>query len=226
MIATIAIVEDDPSLLLGLKEKLKLEGYRIISADDGEKALDLLGRHVPDLILLDLMLPKVSGLEILRWIRKRYPRLPVLILSARGQESDKVQGLRIGADDYLTKPFGLKELLARIQALLRRGGLTGRIRFGNIEVDLDAGSVRRSDAEVVLSRIEFDLLRFFLRNAGCVLSRDRILDGVWGYIDAPAARTVDYHVMGLRRKLEDDPAAPAHFMTVPTLGYKFVGPVP
>ncbi len=218
---TVAVIEDDPALLLGLTEKLGMEGYRVVSARDGEAALELLGREVPDVLVLDLMLPKIDGLEVCRAFRKRYPEIPVLILSARGQEEDKVKGLRLGADDYMTKPFGLKELLARLEALLRRTGGAGEFRFGKVAVNLATGEVRRGKSRVELSKTEYDLLRFFIRNKGCVLSRERILDGVWGYDAAVSPRTIDFHLMGLRRKLEDDPAAPRHFLTVPTLGYRF-----
>ena len=220
---TVAIVEDDPALLLGLTEKLGMEGFRVVSARDGEAALELLGREVPDLLVLDLMLPKIDGFEICRAFRKRYPQIPVLILSARSQEEDKVRGLKLGADDYMTKPFGLKELLARIDALLRRTSGAGEFRFGKIAVNLDTGEVVRGKTRVELSKTEYDLLCFFIRNKGRVLSRDSILDGVWGYDASVAPRTIDFHLMGLRRKLEDDPAAPRHFLTVPTLGDRFEG---
>ncbi len=220
---TVAVVEDDPALLLGLTEKLGMEGFKVVSAKDGEAALVLLGSVVPDILVLDLMLPKIDGFEVCRAFRRRYPEIPVLILSARGQEEDKVKGLTLGADDYMTKPFGLRELLARIEALLRRTSGSGEFRFGKVAVNLDTGDVRRGKARVELSRTEYDLLRFFIRNRGRVLSRERILDGVWGYDAAIAPRTIDFHVMGLRRKLEDDPAAPRHFLTAPTLGYRFEG---
>lgn len=218
---TVAVVEDDPALLLGLTEKLGMEGFKVVSAKDGEAALELLGSVVPDVLVLDLMLPKIDGFEVCRAFRRRYPEIPVLILSARGQEEDKVRGLKLGADDYMTKPFGLRELLARIEALLRRTRGSGEFRFGKVTVNLDTGEVRRGKTRVELSRTEFDLLRFFIRTSGRVLSRERILDGVWGYGAAVAPRTIDFHVMRLRRKIEDDPAAPRHILTVPTLGYRF-----
>lgn len=219
---TIALVEDDPAILLGLQEKLRMQGFTVITCKDGAQALEALGHQVPDLVVLDLMLPKVDGYEVCRWLRERYPKMPILILSARGQEEDKVRGLRTGADDYVTKPFGLKELLARIDALLRRSMGKGSFTFGRVIVDLEGGTVRNGREDVPLSRTEYDLLRFFIRNEGRVVSREEILDGVWGYGETPAPRTVDFYVLSLRRKLEREPASPRHFLTVPTHGYRFL----
>jgi len=219
---TIAVVEDDPALLLGLEEKLSREGFRVIATADGEEAIERLGKEPPDLVVLDLMLGGIDGFEVCRWLRKRYPRMPILILSAKGREDDKVEGLRTGADDYMTKPFGLRELLARIHALLRRAGPGGAFSFGKVRVDFEKGCVHVGKEELRLSRIEFELLRFFVRNEGRVLTREEILDGVWGYGEPPAPRTVDFHILVLRRKLEEDPASPRHFLTVPTMGYRFV----
>jgi DNA-binding response OmpR family regulator len=220
----IAIVEDDQLLLYGLKEKLAAEGYEVVPLADGEQALEVLGRQVPDLLILDLMLPRIEGLEVCRHLRARYPELPILILSAKGQEADKIEGLRTGADDYLTKPFSLGELLARIEALLRRHRGHKTRRVGDIEIDLSAHRVFRDGAELVLTATEFRLLRFLLLSAGQVRSRAEILTGVWGYDAGPDVRTVDYHVKNLRRKLGDDPDDPTLIRTVYGEGYRLEPP--
>ncbi len=221
---TIAIVEDDEVLLYGLSEMLGSHGYKVTGIGDGQEALEVLGREVPDLLILDLMLPKVHGLEVCRHLRARYPWLPILILSAKGKEADKVEGLKTGADDYLTKPFSSAELLARIEALLRRLDRREKIRFGPNEIDLSERRVFRCGKEVALTAIEFRLLRLLLRASGGVLSRDAIVAGVWGYGAYPDARTVDYHVRGLRKKLEDDPENPVYFQSVRSVGYVFDHP--
>jgi DNA-binding response OmpR family regulator len=217
----ILIVEDDAAIRAALREKLGLEGYSVTTAEDGEAARDRLADDLPDLVLLDLMLPKLDGISVLRWLRKLWPELPVLILSARGQEEEKVEGLRAGADDYLTKPFGLKELMARIEALLRRArGPDAPFSFGDVTVDFGAKRVLRGGEEVVLSRKELELLFFLVRHRERVVSREEILDGVWGYDAASTERAVDYHILHLRKKLERDPAHPAHIITRHGLGYQ------
>lgn len=217
----ILVVEDDRAILVALKEKLTLEGYAVVTAEDGEEARDRLADRPPDLVLLDLMLPKLDGLSVLRWLRRQWPELPVLILSARGREEEKVEGLRAGADDYLAKPFGLKELMARIEALLRRArGPETPISFGDVTVDFRTRRVSRANEEVKLSRKELELLFFLVRHRERTVNREEILDAVWGYDAASTERAVDYHILKLRRKLESDPASPVHIVTRHGLGYQ------
>ncbi len=219
----ILIVEDEAAIRAGLEEKLRREGFIVRSAADGETADRMLRDDPPDLVVLDLMLPGMDGLAVLRELRKRQPDLPVLILSARGAEQEKVRGLREGADDYLAKPFGLDELMARIDALLRRAyGSDEQLSFGTICIEPQARRVLRGDDEVVLSPKEFDLLLCLVRNIGHVLSRDEILDRVWGDHLGSDARSVDYHVLNLRKKLEEDPASPRYLVTRHGVGYTWV----
>ena len=219
----ILLVEDDPAILAGLREKLTLEGYEVIVAEDGEEAHDRLDDSPPDLVLLDLMLPKLDGFAVLRSIRKRYASLPVLILSAKGLEEEKVAGLRAGADDYLAKPFGLRELLARVEALLRRArGGDETIGIGTIRIDPMARKVFRDDAEVNLSRKELEVLIYLASKRNCVVSRQDILEAVWGYLAASSERTVDFHILNLRRKLEEDPVNPRLIVTRHGLGFQLV----
>jgi DNA-binding response OmpR family regulator len=219
----ILIIEDDPAILAGLREKLTLEGYEVIVAEDGEEAHDRLDDSPSDLVLLDLMLPKLDGFAVLKAIRKRNPTLPVLILSAKGLEEEKVAGLRAGADDYLAKPFGLRELLARVEALLRRSrGGEDPIEIGTIRIDPMARKVFREDAEVTLSRKELEVLVFLARHRNRVVSRHEILDAVWGYFAASSERTVDFHILNLRRKLEEDPGQPRLIVTRHGLGFQLV----
>jgi len=218
----ILVVEDDPAILTGLKEKLTLEGYAVQTAADGEAARDRLAEASFDLVVLDLMLPRLDGLSVLRWLRKRDRELPVLILSAKGREEDKVAGLKAGADDYLAKPFGLGELLARIEALIRRArGPVEPVAIGSITYDPVRRRVElRSGEEVELSRKELDLLAFLVRNRGRVVSREQILDAVWGHFASSAERAVDYHILNLRKKLERDPGRPRYIVTRHGLGYE------
>jgi two-component system response regulator RegX3 len=218
----ILVVEDDPAILTGLEEKLTLEGYAVQTAADGEAAQDRLAEGSFDLVVLDLMLPRLDGLSVLRWLRKRDRALPVLILSAKGREEDKVAGLRAGADDYLAKPFGLSELLARVEALIRRARGPGEpVAIGSVTYDPVRRRVAlRSGEEVELSRKELDLLAFLVRNRGRVVSREQILDAVWGHFAASAERAVDYHILNLRKKLEPDPGRPKHIVTRHGLGYE------
>ncbi len=223
MRARILIVEDDPAILAGLTEKLRREGHDVIAAEDGEEARTRIADEPLDLVVLDLMLPKLDGLSVLRWLRKKTATLPVLILSAKGLEEEKVEGLRAGADDYLAKPFGLKELMARVDALLRRTrGAAAPFRFGDVTLDFQKRRVLRGKSEVVLSRKEVDLLFFLARHQGRVVTREEILDAVWGIFASSAARAVDFHVLNLRRKLEPDPAAPRHILTRHGRGYEIV----
>ena len=220
---TILIIEDDVDLGFGLRNNLEIEGYEVEIATDGHSGLTALHDRRFDLILLDLMIPGVDGLRVLREIRSRGDRTPVLILTARGQEEDKVRGLKLGADDYVTKPFGVLELLARIEALLRRtrpARSGSPVRFGDVEVDPSIREVRRGDNAVGLSPKEFDLLWALLEAEGSVMSRQELMQKVWGYEASVLSRTVDTHIAELRRKLEHDPAVPRHLLTVRKAGYR------
>ena len=221
----ILLVEDNPDLAFGLRNNLEIEGYEVSTAADGRAALEALPEVSPDLLILDLMLPELDGFRVLKTLRLNAPTLPVLILTAKGEEADKVRGFRLGADDYVTKPFGLLELLARVERLLRRS--PGRReahaairRFGSIEVDPEARTVRREARLVPVTPKELDLLLALLDAQGRAVSRLELLREVWGYAPAAVSRTVDTHVAELRRKLEDDPSSPRHILTVRKLGYR------
>lgn len=226
----ILVVEDDPAILLGIEKNLAFEGYEVVKARDGEEGLEAAFRERPDLIVLDLMLPKMNGYEICKAVRKHDPAVAILILSAKTFEQDKVLGLDVGADDYVTKPFSVKEVLARIRALLRkRKALEGdgeTWRFGRVEVDFVARVVRVGGEPIETSKKEFELLRLFVRSRGRVLSRDQILNHVWGYDYEGTPRTIDNFVQKLREKVEKDPDAPEHIRTVRGVGYLFVGAEP
>jgi two-component system alkaline phosphatase synthesis response regulator PhoP len=221
---TILLVEDDRDLALGLRNNLEIEGYAVDVADDGIAALAALTDRRFELVILDLMIPGVDGLRVLKTIRDRGDRTPVLILTARGQEEDKVRGLRLGADDYVSKPFGLLEVLARIEALLRRarparpGG--SAVRVGDLAIDPSIREARRGGTPVGLSPKEFDLLWALVEANGAVLSRAELMQQVWGYQATVLSRTVDTHVAELRRKLEPDPTTPRYLLTVRKAGYR------
>ena len=222
----VLIVEDNHSLAFGLRNNLEIEGYDVDVADDGPSGLAAARRLHPDLIVLDLMIPGMDGYRVLRQLREDGLTMPVLILTARGEEADKVLGFRLGADDYVTKPFGVLELLARVQALLRRsrpapGAPTQPLqRFGEVEVEATTRSVRRKGDLVALTPMEFDLLVALLRRQGAVASRLELLKEVWGHSSAVLTRTVDTHIGELRRKLEHDPSTPRHILTVRKAGYR------
>lgn len=223
----VLIVEDNHDLAFGLRNNLEIEGYTVDVADDGPSGLAAARRNPPDLVVLDLMLPGMDGYRVLRQLRDDGLTMPVLILTARGEEADKVRGFRFGADDYVTKPFGVLELLARIEALLRRSrpalpaaGERSVQRFGEVEVDAATRSVRRSGDDVPVTPMEFDLLVALLRRKGAVASRLELLKEVWGYSSAVLTRTVDTHIGELRRKLERDPSTPRHILTVRKAGYR------
>ncbi|HEV8333488.1 MAG TPA: response regulator transcription factor, partial [Steroidobacteraceae bacterium] len=207
----VLVAEDDPDLALGLKNNLEIEGYEVCVARDGDEALASALQWRPDLLILDLVMPKLDGMRVLRSLRERDTKIAVLVLTARGEEADKVRGLKLGADDYVTKPFGLLELLARVESLLRRAGesqeaTTEMLRFGDIEVDPVARRVRKAGLEVALRPKEYDLLLELLRHRGEVRSRLDLMQVVWGYSSAVITRTVDTHMFELRRKLEADAA--------------------
>jgi DNA-binding response OmpR family regulator len=227
----VTIVEDDPAIAEGLAMNLKLLGYRSSVIGDGETARRRIEEDEPDLVLLDISLPKQSGLWVLERLREAENHVPVIVLSARQDEYDKVAALRLGADDYITKPFALAELLARVAAVLRRARLDRRprpaagprtLRFGQVAVDPEARTVTRAGQAVKLTHLEFELLCFFCRSRGRVCSREELLRAVWGFQQSGQARTVDNFVAQLRAKLEDDPDRPRYFVTVRGSGYRFI----
>jgi DNA-binding response OmpR family regulator len=221
----ILVVEDDPSILRGLQLNLSMEGYTVRSAMDGEAGLAMARSEQPDLLLVDLMLPKLGGLDVIRALREADRETPILILSAKGQEADKVTGLQLGADDYVVKPFSLKELLARIEVALRRRGAREAEepprRFGDAEVDLEARRLTVRGQPVSLTAREFDLLAFFVAHPGRVYSREQLMQAVWGSRYTGTARTVDNFVGRLRAHIGDDAERPRHLETVRGYGYRF-----
>jgi two-component system alkaline phosphatase synthesis response regulator PhoP len=224
----VLLVEDEPGLGITLSDRLASEGYTVEKAVDGEAGLARAASGGYDLIVLDVMLPRMSGFDVCRAVRQRGVTTPILMLTARGQVVDKVVGLKLGADDYLTKPFETIELMARLEALLRRqpsaphpGG--GSYRFGDVVVDFRRAEVLREERPIDLSAREFKLLRHFIEHRRATLSRDELLARVWGYDEMPLTRTVDVHVAGLRQKIERNPKSPEYILTVHGLGYKFVG---
>jgi DNA-binding response OmpR family regulator len=227
---TVLAIEDDPAILRGLADNLRFEGYDVITATDGETGYRLQQERKPDLILLDLMLPRMSGFEFCRKLRGEGIQTPVLMLTARSEEPDRVLGLDMGADDYVTKPFSVRELMARVRALLRRSqpGANGNpvlpddLHFGGMDIDFRSYEARRNGEPVEMTRKEFAILRFLASRAGDVVTRDDLLNEVWGYESYPSSRTVDNHVAGLRAKLERDSSQPEHIKTVHGVGYKFV----
>ena len=225
----ILVVEDNTDLAFGLRTALEIEGYEVDVAYDGSTGLERARDCEPDLILLDLMLPEMDGYSVLRELRRSDLDMPVLILTARDEEADKVLGLDWGADDYVTKPFGTMELMARVRALLRRGQVDGADsneqpeieRFGNIVVDTTSHTVLQDDEPAQLTPKEYELLLALIRRRGAVATRLELLTDVWGYQAAVMTRTVDVHVAELRRKLESDPSDPQHILTVRKVGYRF-----
>ncbi len=221
----VLVIEDNADLAFGLRTNLEIEGYAVVIAEDGEHGLRLARETSPDLIVLDLMLPKVDGYRVLRELRKEAVSIPVLILTARDEEADKVLGLRLGADDYVTKPFGVLELLARVEALLRRAqpprtAEGGIVTFGAVRIDRSSRTVTRSGDPVSLTPKEYDLLLALCARDGGVVPRADLLEEVWGYDSAVWSRTVDTHIAELRRKLEDEPAKPRHILTIHKVGYR------
>ncbi len=223
----VLIVEDDDSMATALKDGFEYEGFDVSLARDGAAGLQLATDVSPDLMILDVMLPKMNGLDVCRQIRKDGNRLPIIMLTARGQEFDKVLGLKLGADDYVTKPFGFLELMARVEALLRRvsgdGTSLESYAFGDVQVDFKKSEVHKNGKLLELSAREFRLLQYFIEHRGEVIGREQLLDSVWDYDNAPLTRTVDMHIAKLRKKLEDTPADPQYIVTVHRVGYKFTG---
>ncbi|MBI4610486.1 MAG: response regulator transcription factor [Candidatus Rokubacteria bacterium] len=222
----ILIVDDEPEMVRGLEDNLRFEGYGTLAATNGRDGLALALSEVPDLIVLDVMMPEMSGWDVLRALRQKRIDVPVIMLTARGEELDRVLGLELGADDYVTKPFALRELLARVRAVLRRPGPRQKfeeVAFGDVRLHLRARQVFKAGTEVRLTRKEFDLLRYLVEHRGEVLTRERLLDEVWGYEHFPTTRTVDTHILRLRQKFEQDPERPRYILTVHGQGYKFAG---
>ncbi len=219
----VLIIEDDPTMLRGLKDNFQSQGYTVQTAEDGDAGLKRALEAPPDLILLDIMLPKLNGYEICRRIRQQGLEMPILMLTAKGQEEDIVRGLELGADDYVTKPFSIRELLARVKAFLRRREveLSDIHRFGECELDLVSHRLLRSGAEVPLTTKEFRLLEYFLRRPGRALTRNEILNAVWGHGVIVTTRSVDRCVTTLRSKIEPDPHRPLYIQTIRDIGYRF-----
>jgi two-component system alkaline phosphatase synthesis response regulator PhoP len=223
------LVEDEPGLVMTLTDRLIAEGYEVESATDAPTGLETASAGAFDAILLDIMLPGGNGLDVCRTLRQRGVQTPILMLTAKGQVVDRVVGLKLGADDYLVKPFEMSELLARIEALLRRSATTAAtftgdaFRFGDVAVDFRRAEVTKAGQAIELSAREFKLLRYFVEHRGAALTRDELLNEVWGYNAMPSTRTVDVHVAWLRQKVEDNPRHPQYILTVHGLGYKFAG---
>ena len=221
----ILVVEDDPAILRGLTDNLRCESYEVLTATDGEAGYDLIREKTPDLVILDLMLPKMSGDELCRRVRAEGVSTPILMLTARGEEQDRVHGLDLGADDYVTKPFSVPELLARVRAILRRGSLKNlpdQLHFDDVVVDFQSYEAHKGDQPLKMARKEFGILRLLASRTGQVVTREELLDEVWGYENYPSTRTVDNHIASLRAKLEQDPSQPGYLLTVHGVGYKLV----
>ena len=224
----ILIVEDEPDMVLGLKDNFEFEGYEVVTAADGLVGLERARSQKPDLIILDIMLPRLSGLEVCKILRSEGHDLPIIMLTARGQEIDKVVGLELGADDYVTKPFSIRELLARVRAILRRSEGTkkrlSRYSFADIELDFEAYKARKDGVPLELSPREFELMRYLIERKGETVSRERLLEDVWGYESYPSTRTVDTHIAKLRAKIGDSGSEPRFILTIHGMGYKFIDP--
>lgn len=222
----ILAIEDDPAILRGLADNLRFESYDVLTASDGQTGYTLIRDKRPDLIILDLMLPKLSGYEICRKVRAEGIQTPILMLTARGEEADRVLGLDLGADDYVAKPFSIRELLARVRALLRRAqpvkAQPDDLRIGDVVIHFPSYEAHKAGEPLEMTRKEFQILRYLVSRAGEVVTRDELLNEVWGYENYPTTRTVDNHIAGLRAKIEPDPAEPQYLRTVHGVGYKFV----
>jgi DNA-binding response OmpR family regulator len=223
----VLVIEDDQAMAVALRDGLEYEGYSVVVARDGATGLRLASEKGLDLILLDVMLPRISGLDICKQLRSEGNEVPIILLTARGQEIDKVLGLKTGADDYITKPFSFMELAARVEAVLRRTRKREETlqtcEFGDIQLDFKKNEASKAGSQIELSPREIKMLEYFIKHRGEVVSRDQLLDSVWGYESFPLTRTVDTHIAKLRQKIEDDPGNPRHIVTVHRAGYKFVG---
>jgi DNA-binding response OmpR family regulator len=224
--ARILIAEDEADMAMGLRDNLQFEGYQVIVVEDGEAAVQAVTDQSPDLVLLDIMMPKLDGLEVCRRVREAGFMIPILMLTAKSQEIDIVRGLEVGADDYITKPFSIRELLARVKAALRRTeagrGLSRILTIGEATVDLVKGKVERTGQTFNLGYFELQILKMLVEHSEVAVERNKILDEIWGLGGFPATRTVDNHIVSLRRKVEPDPKHPRHIVTVHSIGYKFV----
>ena len=223
----ILIVEDEPAMQMGLKDNFEFEGYQVFVAGDGETGQQMALDEKPDLVILDIMLPKKSGFDVCRDLRQQGFEAPIIMLTARGQETDKVVGLELGADDYLTKPFSVRELLARVKAVLRRTNSAAKQSphtqtVGLVAFDFDHYTAKRNGEDLKMTHKEFEIIKYFLAHIGEVISRSQLLDDVWGYDAMPTSRTVDNHILKLRQKIEPDPENPRHILTVHGLGYKYI----
>jgi DNA-binding response OmpR family regulator len=222
---TVAVIEDEELIRKSLVMNLELEGFKVITAPDGEQGIQLINEQKPDLIIMDVMMPRKDGLQACRELRISGVSTPLILLTARSSEVDKVLGLDLGADDYLAKPFGMLELIARVKALLRRIQRTAnvdQVQFSNVVIDFKAYRAHRNDDPIDLSAREYRLLRYLISKKGSVVTRDELLDEVWGYNSYPTTRTVDNHIARLRQKIENDVDEPQHILTVHGVGYKFV----
>lgn len=225
--AKILLVEDEPQMQRGVKDNLEFEGYEVDVAADGKAGLQKLLENSYDLVLLDVMLPHMSGFDVCKKAREKGVTTPVIMLTAKGEEIDKVVGLELGADDYITKPFGLRELLARVKAVLRRSeGATGasaqKMALGSVEIDFATYNATRSGKSLQMTPKEFEILKFLWQHRNKAVSRDQLLTNVWGYDESISTRTVDNFILKLRQKIEDDPAHPKHILTIHGLGYKLI----
>jgi DNA-binding response OmpR family regulator len=224
----ILIVEDEPDMVTGLKDNFEFEGYEVATAQDGQSGLEQARTLKPDLLVLEVMLPKLSGLEVCKTLRGEGYEGPILMLTARGQEIDKVVGLELGADDYVTKPFSIRELLARVRAILRRTEGSkkrlSRYRFADVELDFETYRAKKGEEALDLSPREFELLRYLIERKGETVSREKLLEDVWGYESYPSTRTVDTHIAKLRAKIGDSGSEPRYILTIHGTGYKFVDP--
>jgi DNA-binding response OmpR family regulator len=226
-VSKILIVEDEPDMLLGLKDNFEFEGYQVLTATDGQLGLEKARKEKPYVLILDIMMPKLSGLEVCKTLRGEGFDKPVIMLTARGQEIDKVVGLELGADDYVTKPFSIRELLARVRAVLRRSEGTKRLsryRFADVDLDFEVYRATKAGVPLELSPREFELLRYLIERKGETVTRERLLEDVWGYESYPSTRTVDTHIAKLRAKIGDSGSEPRFVLTIHGMGYKFVDP--
>lgn len=221
----ILIIEDEPDMALGLRDNFEFEGYAVSVARDGEEGLNQALAEKPDLIILDVMMPRMNGLDVCRQLRGRNVDAPIIMLTARGQEMDKVIGLEIGADDYVTKPFSLQELLARVRAILRRQARRSieAYRFGDIDLDFKRYQASKDGRPLDLSPREYEILKYMVERRGETVTREQLLDEVWGYDNYPLTRTIDNHIAKLRHKIEPAPAEPRYIITIHRIGYRFLG---
>lgn len=223
----ILVIDDEPEMLMGLEDNLRYEGYEVLTARNGQDGLTKALKELPNLIILDIMMPDLSGWDVCRELRKKGINIPVIMLTARGEEVDTVLGLELGADDYVRKPFSVRELSARVRAVLRRPGLRSEVtsyNFGSVRIDFKRCVTLKGKRQIQLTRKELEIMKYFIEHKGEALTRERLLDEIWGYERFPTTRTVDNHILKLRQKLEDDPENPRFILTVHGIGYKFVSP--